>query len=180
MGYSAEHTARTRARILASARRLFKAQGVNDVSVDAVMADAGLTRGGFYAHFKSKEALVAEALAETPVLDLLHKHPRDAEWAQRVLSEYVGPLHRDHRASGCPLAALAADAERAGPAVRHAYTESLETLVAELETRLGGRAKALATLAMLLGGITLARTVDDTGLSDEILAACRAALAEAA
>jgi TetR/AcrR family transcriptional repressor of nem operon len=172
MGYAPDHAACTRARILESARRLFKERGADGVTVDAVMADAGLTRGGFYAHFASKDDLFAQALAETTVFDLLKRHD-GADWMRRVIEEYLGPLHRDRPGSGCPLAAHASQVSRGSSASRRAFTGTLTALSEELGQRLGSNDEALAMLALMVGGVALARAVDDRSLSDALLAACR-------
>ncbi len=186
MGYTAQHTSRTRERILDSARRLFKENGYTGVNIDTIMGDAGLTRGGFYAHFKSKDELFAEAISETPVLDLLcryesqpDKEPED--WTRRVLEEYLGPLHRDNVGSGCPIAAHASSLTQAAPEIHHAFTDTIKSLAKELTSRLEGpspapSSEALATLALAVGGVALARAVDDQDLSNQILKACQDAI----
>ncbi|TDI62711.1 MAG: TetR/AcrR family transcriptional regulator [Alphaproteobacteria bacterium] len=185
MGYTPEHTQRTRQRILASARRLFKERGYEGVNIDTIMGNAGLTRGGFYAHFKSKDELFAQAISETPVLDLLNRHPHDSgepdDWTRRVLEEYVGSLHRDNVGGGCPIAVHASSVTRAAPQVRHAFTNAIKSLVDELTGRLAGTSdnpsnEALAKLALVAGGVALARAVDDQDLSNNILDACKDAI----
>lgn len=185
MGYTPEHTQRTRQRILNSARRLFKERGFGGVNIDTIMGDAGLTRGGFYAHFKSKDELFAEAISETPVLELLNRHPHKSgepdDWARRVLEEYLGPLHRDNIGGGCPIAAHASSLTQAAPQVRHAFTDAIKRLADELSSRLEETSdnpsnEALAKLALAAGGIALARAVDDQDLSNTILDACKDAI----
>jgi len=172
MGYSPDHSRRIRARILDCARRLFKEEGVEAVTVDKVMAEAGLTRGGFYAHFKSKDELFAEALAETPVFDLFRRHD-GADWTRRVIEEYLGPLHRDRPGKGCPLAAHASSIARASPPARHNFTATVRSLADELARRLGSDEAALTCLVLMVGGVVLARAVDDPELSAALLDACR-------
>ncbi len=186
MSYTPVHKQRTRERILASARRLFKERGYGGVSVDGVMAEAGLTRGGFYAHFRSKDDLIAAALDEPVLVSFLCKYETGREpprWTRSVLEEYLGALHRDHPATGCPLAAHGGEIRRAAPGIRAAFTAQADQAAAALSERLPGTAderfrEALGILALLVGGVTLARAVDDTQFSDAILAACRDAISD--
>ncbi len=186
MSYTPAHKARTRARILAAARRLFNAHGYHGVTIDAVMAAANLTRGGFYAHFKSKEDLFAAALKSV----LGSKKPPPAVGQAPSLTAYLSPFHRDHRAEGCPVAAHLSAMALAPEAARAAFTD-LVTALAPLfadavharETRPEGTNtaepassdQALAVMALAVGGLNLARGVKDPALSDRILAASRQA-----
>jgi AcrR family transcriptional regulator len=188
MSYSPAHKERTRRRILESARRFLKEQGLGGVSVDSLMAGAGLTRGGFYAHFSSKDELVAAALDDTVLLGFLQKHksggtPEPVHWTRAVLEEYLGPLHRDQPATGCPLAIHVGEITLAAPQARAVYTNLVKEVATELAGRLPRNAQktsseALAILALIVGGMALARGVNDTELSDAILAACREAISD--
>ena len=177
MGSSQEHVAATRRRILEAARRLFKAQGYRAVTVDAVMAEAGLTRGGFYAHFPNKEALFVEALRDNPVAALLQKHRGDRDWSHRVIAEYLSAMHRENPAQGCPLGALAGDVARLGKHAQNAFGETLGEVIDELSPNPGQNDDAIAAIATMVGGIVLARATADSALSDTILDACRSHLA---
>ncbi|MBK7014246.1 MAG: TetR/AcrR family transcriptional regulator [Sulfuritalea sp.] len=138
MPLSAEHKERTRARILAAAGRVFRRQGYAATAVDAVMAEAGLTRGGFYAHFPSKEALFAEVLAHDHGLIRMLAARRarsSAGWrrqTRRILGDWLAPDHLGPVREGCSFAALTADAARGGPEVRRAWGLAFERLVGEL------------------------------------------------
>ena len=182
MPYPPEHKPQIRARIVKCARQLFNRRGFTEVSIDDVMAAAGLTRGGFYNHFKTKEDLFVETLAayrqerqeEVPE-DLSACGP---EIARHMFSMYVSRQHLDDVEGHCPLIALPADVVRAGPTVRAAYQDVLETLVCmfegclEAENGMSARERALAVAATSVGAMVLARTIDDAALADEI---CEAA-----
>ena len=169
--------AATRARVVASAARRLRREGLAGVGVAAVMAEAGLTHGGFYAHFDSREALLAEALAAAGEggrslwFDALEgKDGRD--FLAAALGRYLSVRHRAAEEDGCVVAALASELPRAGPAVRRAATEAVERAVERLG-RVAGRDEALALLALCVGGLALARAADDPRLSDDLLRACR-------
>lgn len=166
--------------IAAAAARLFRERGIDGVSVAETMAAAGLTHGGFYNHFPSKDALAAEACARS--------FARSTEaWAATaaaaaspaaalaaIVAEYLRPGPEGICAPSCAAAALATDVGRAAPdkPVRAAYAEGLEALVAELE-KLLPRGDALALLAGMIGAVSLARATRGTPLAEEILAAAR-------
>ncbi|GGV49182.1 TetR family transcriptional regulator [Kitasatospora herbaricolor] len=171
-----------RARVVATASRLFREQGTG-VSVADLMQAAGLTQGGFYKQFASKEALVEEAAAHafTELAALrteeLREHdgrPRAAR--QGLIDQYLSPRHRDDAGSGCPAAALAADMARdPGQAARDTYTEGVREFAGWLAD---DPEDGLARLATLVGGLLLARATEGSELSDEILRAAHAALSD--
>jgi AcrR family transcriptional regulator len=185
MRYAPEHNDATRERILEAASRLFRQHGIAAVGLAKIMAEAGLTVGTFYTHFKSKEALVREALLRS--LD-----DRQAELEQvlqqadleTVVRAYLSPEHRDAAATGCAVAALASEVARHPRATRHAFAShnapTLDALAARLSSRRGkafGRADAAAFLGLLAGTLQLARATADRVESDAILeAGIRAAL----
>ncbi len=183
MRYTADHKQRTHARIVEAASRLFKEGGYVGVGVDGVMKVAGLTAGGFYAHFPSKEALLTEtfALAIKRTKEWLFAGLEDQEglpWLREVVRRYLSRSHRDAVAAGCPLPALTTDAFQSGDVVRQAFDAEFRQLVAELEAKMpetfsSRYDRALATLALSVGGVMLARAVKDQKLSGRILRACR-------
>lgn len=188
MPYSPEHKAETRKRIVASARKLFNRRGLIDVSIDEIMADAGLTRGGFYNHFATKEELYAEAI--TQVLDcekldesgipIDFRQPPDVI-AQTILHAYLSDGHFADRDNTCSLVSFPSDVARGGEAARKAYQQVFQAMVGLLEASQGkggeARAKALSMATLCIGGMVLARAMADEPLSDEIRAvALRAAL----
>jgi TetR/AcrR family transcriptional regulator, transcriptional repressor for nem operon len=180
MKVSREQAAENRKRIIDVAGRLFRERGFDGIGVADLMQAAGLTHGGFYGHFGSKDDLAAEACGRAL--------GRSAEkWAAladgsgdalaALVKHYVSERHRDAPGSGCVLASLGADAARQGQPIRQALTEGLGSLIAILAKVVPGRSRAarrraaLAALAEMVGAIMLARTVDDRNLSNEILAA---------
>ncbi|WP_424134564.1 TetR/AcrR family transcriptional regulator [Roseomonas chloroacetimidivorans] len=174
MRVTREKAAENRARIVEVASRLFRERGFDGVGLDEIMRAAGLTHGGFYRHFASKEELAAEALAH----GLAAGEARGAEGIEAFLDYYLSPEHRDAREAGCAVAALAVDAGRGGSAVRTALTRHLHAAFDRLSARLGGReedrrARAIAGFAGLVGAVVLARAVEDEALSSEILEAAR-------
>jgi TetR/AcrR family transcriptional repressor of nem operon len=180
--------AETRARILAAAARQFREHGFAGVGVAGLMRSAGLTHGGFYSHFASKEELMAEACRRA-IDDML------AEWRARIEAAPAEPLaaialpylsaeHRDRPSAGCLMAALGPEASRQAAPVRRAVTECLEDVLDTLADAIpvpGGpeerRKQAIRLFASLVGAMVAARAVDDPALSDEILAAVREAVA---
>lgn len=186
MKVSKEQMAENRERILDTAAQLFRERGFDGIGVADLMKGAGLTHGGFYGHFASKEDLMAQACARA--LEQSRSGWQDmAEGAAgdpRALLEraYLSDRHRDAPGRGCLLAALGADAARQGPGVRSAVTAGVRGMVDVLvgvmpgRTRAARRQKALADYASLVGAMVLARAVDDPALSEEIVQATRAAL----
>ncbi len=188
MRVTREQVQENRRRILEAAGRLFREKGFAAVTVAEVMEAAGLTHGGFYGHFASKEDLAAQALAQA-----LTPTPREpgtapggkAQDLAGFVASYLSAPHRDRPGSGCALAALGSEAARQPPPVRRAFTEGVEARLARMQEAMqgafpeGDRAAALAALSHLVGALVLARAVDDPALSDEILAAGRGALTEA-
>jgi TetR/AcrR family transcriptional regulator, transcriptional repressor for nem operon len=182
MRYPAEDTAERHERILDAASQMFRCNGFDGVSVAAVMKAAGLTHGGFYAHFESKDALAAasveRALAET--LSLADQAGEAAEPLAAFVAGYLSAEHRDDPAQGCTMAALASEISRAGGPVRHTFTAQVRTLLDRIAgtffptRRTKARAEAIVTLSTLVGALLIARAVDDPALSAEILAANRA------
>lgn len=185
MRYAPEHNKETRERILEAASRLFREDGIAAVGLAKIMAEADLTVGTFYTHFKSKEALLRETLHRA----LRSRHAEleqalcggDLEVAIRA---YLSPEHRDAPGIGCPTAALASELARHPRATRQTFASntepSLEMLAEALSKRRGknvGRADAAAFLGLLVGTLQLARATPDRAASDAILeAGIRAAL----
>ena len=167
-----------RRKVVHTAARLFREHGIDGVSVADVMAAAGLTHGGFYKHFDSRDELVAEAVERT-FAESQEATAAVIDGAEDPLAAfvnwYVSPEHRDNPASGCGVVALGADASRADPRVRAAYTEQVKRYLAQLTQLLGDDAKAAVALSTLVGAVLVARAVDDPALSDEIIADVRAA-----
>ncbi len=176
-----EQKQRTHEEILSSSVKLLRERGISGASVAEVMKSAGLTVGGFYAHFESKESLVATALRRAfreTWEGLLRADDSDPDIVRRVLKRYLSRGHRDHPELGCALPAVVGDATHAGEPVRDAVVDVIETWSDELGAHLRSdkgsrRQRALALIALMYGGLSLARAVRGTKLSDEILEACR-------
>jgi TetR/AcrR family transcriptional regulator, transcriptional repressor for nem operon len=180
----AEQKERTHESILDSAAGLLRTKGISGARVADVMKGAGLTVGGFYAHFASKEALVDDALRRTGremrarLFAGLEAKPKGAR-AEVVLKRYLSPKHRDAVEIGCPLPAVAGEIATTAPEHGAALGEQVDFFAAELEESLPGiadiprRHLALALLALMYGGLTLARALRGTPLSDEMIRACR-------
>jgi TetR/AcrR family transcriptional regulator, transcriptional repressor for nem operon len=189
MRVSREKFAESRKRILEAAATLFREKGFDGVGLADIMEAAGLTHGGFYGHFGSKEDLQAQALSLALARSATGWSQLVDSAAARPLSalagQYLSSYYRDNRGEGCPIAALGADTAREGERVRSAFTAGLEPFLALLSNAIPGRSKAqrrrkaIATLAEMVGAIILARAVNDPALSDEILAATSLNLTEA-
>ncbi|TIS54175.1 TetR/AcrR family transcriptional regulator [Mesorhizobium sp.] len=175
MKVSREQMAENRRRILDAASRLFRDKGFDAVSVAEVMKAAGLTHGGFYGHFSSKDDLVAQALAHVLALD----KGEDGD-LRAYVDAYLSPRHRDNAAGGCPTAGLAADIRHQTPAARSAMTEGLRSQIDRIGTALpeldpaDRRRAAIGSWAAMVGAVILARAIDDPALSDEVLEQTRA------
>ena len=183
MPYTLEHKRRTRARIVDSARKLFNQRGFVDVSIDDVMSDAGLTRGGFYNHFSNKEDLLLASVAaygECNPTDRWDGVSMDydaaaPEAARQLAASYLSHEHLRDVPGHCPLVALAADAAHAGPGVQRAYQALLDRMVGIFEAGAGNdRETGLALTAMCVGAMLLGRTVGGGGFGEAILDASRA------
>ena len=177
-----EQKAATRERILEAAGSLFRQHGIDAVGVDAIMHAAGLTHGGFYAHFASKEALVAEvstaslARAAARWERISRDEPSDAA-LERIVGSYLDPAHVAAIQQGCVLATLGPEVARR-PESRPALTASIRAMLDALGRCLPGRGRqpALTALATMVGAVVLARLADDAALSDDFLAAAKASL----
>ena len=171
----------TRQRILGTAMRRMRELGLEGTGVNAVMKEAGLTHGGFYAHFDSKDDLASRAMAEATReqrqrwLAGIHETPPE-ERVARLIARYLSPVHRDNTDSRCPVPSVAAGVAHASDEVRQAFEEELLGTVNALSELLDDddtRQKAIGTMALCIGGMVMARAVADRELSDEILLAAR-------
>ena len=179
MRVTRKQAAANREKVLAVAGTLFRERGFDGIGVADIMKRAGLTHGGFYGQFASKDDLAAETTAR-----VLGK----AGWQERltgkadpsfgaVVRAYLSPRHRDDPGTGCLFSALGSDAARQPRAVRRAFTDGFRAQIDALvklvpaRTQVARRKKAVATMAGLVGALVLSRAVDDPALSDEILEA---------
>ena len=173
--YGKEHKEATRRRIVEAAGRRFKRDGIDGSGIATLMADAGLTNGAFYAHFDSKDDLVA-----TTVADQLREQ-RESYWEQpdagveQLVREYLSVRHRDDLEHGCPSAALLDEIGRCSTSTKRAYTEGMLSIADEIACRLApddppsARATTLSLFAMLIGTLQLSRALADRQLADEVL-----------
>ena len=175
--YGVEHKAETRRRIIETAGRRLKQDGIDGSGIAALMTDAGLTNGAFYAHFESKDDLVANVVADQlraqhAVLDSLAAGQAALE---EFIRDYLAPRHRDHPSTGCPSAALLDEIGRCDDAVRDSYTQGMQSIVDVIAAHLSphdppaGRTRAVGLFTVLVATMQLARAVSDRKLSDDIL-----------
>ena len=170
MRKSREEAAQTRRRIVEAASSEFRKSGIVATGLNDLMKAAGLTHGGFYKHFTSKDQLVAEATAAA--LDALLEGMAAQPTVGAAVAAYLSARHRDNPASGCPLAALGSELSRSDGEAREAATAGFVRLVAILAGQVGtaeSRSRALVAAATMIGAVTMARTVTDPELSKEIL-----------
>jgi TetR/AcrR family transcriptional regulator, transcriptional repressor for nem operon len=175
--YSKEHKEATKRRIIEAAGQRLKRDGIDGSGVAALIGDAGLTNGAFYAHFASKEDLVAAAVADQlrQQLDRYRAEPSGREGVEQLVREYLSVGHRDDTEHGCPSAALLDEIGRCSDATKHAYTDGVLGLVDEIASRLApgdphsARGQTLSMFALLIGTLQLSRALTDRRLSDEVL-----------
>jgi TetR/AcrR family transcriptional repressor of nem operon len=187
MRYDPEHKERTRTQVLKEAAKAIRAEGPHKVGVAEIMAKAGLTHGGFYAHFKSKDELVAEAIRQMFVESgenfarlTVDRPPLAA--LENYIDFYLSPAHRDSAERGCPLPRLSADLPRLTAASRKNFAAGIEQLTGGVAALLkaGGcdEADTLAAsiLSELVGALSLARAIGGRAQSDALLEASRCSL----
>lgn len=188
MPYSSEHKQQTRIRIVEAARVLFNRHGYQNVTIDRVMDDAGLTRGGFYNHFKNKEALFNAAVTsflmgrgaqwrDEAGINLANLKP---EMVQQMIDAYLSTKHLEDIDGQCPMIALPSDIARSGTEVQNSFQELLTAMVWLFETNMkpnspNNKRDALSMAALCVGGMVLARTLPDSSLAEEIRTAAHSA-----
>jgi len=181
MPYSAEHKDKTRKKIVETARVLFNRHGFNGVSIDMVMQEAGLTRGGFYNHFKNKEELFSEAVMsflmgrgaewrEDAGVDVSNLQP---EMAHQMINAYLSPEHLNDLDGQCPMIALPSDIARGGIEAQQSFQTLLEAMVSLFETNMSSddstnRQWAQAIAALCVSGMVLSRALPDSTLAKEV------------
>jgi TetR/AcrR family transcriptional regulator, transcriptional repressor for nem operon len=186
MRYSREHKLETHARIVKKASVRLREKGAHGIGVADLMKDAGLTHGGFYAHFDSRDALVIEAF--TYAMDrgterwrkLAESTPPDQR-LKAIVEAYLTPEHRDDPGHGCAIPTLGAEIARESPRTRKAFAARLEQMIDVLaaqnpdQPRKDARKQAMATIATMMGTLVLARIAGSGEFSDEIMGAGREA-----
>src|SRR5712675_1780808 len=191
MRYSREHKLETHARIVKKASVRLREKGAHGVGVADLMKEAGLTHGGFYAHFDSREALVIEAFADAMDRSterwrkLAEQTPPEKRLAT-IVGTYLTPLHRDDPGHGCAVPTLGAEIARESPKTRKAFAAKLEQMIDMLAAQIpelprkAARKQAMAVIATLMGTLVLARVAGNGDFSDEILGAGRDAVLDRA
>ena len=170
--YGKDHKQATRRRIIEAAGRRFKRDGIDGSGVATLMADAGLTNGAFYAHFDSKEDLVASAVA-----DQLREQREtfSTQSLEEIVRGYLSTQHRDDREGGCPSAALLDEIARSSDAVKRAYTDGQLAIIDDVAARLApddpesARVQTLGVFALMVGTLQVSRALADQRLADEVL-----------
>ncbi|KAA0076159.1 TetR/AcrR family transcriptional regulator [Tardiphaga sp. P9-11] len=191
MRYSKEHKLETHARIVKKASVRLREKGAHGIGVADLMKDAGLTHGGFYAHFDSREALVIEAFAYAMdrSTDRWRQLAGQAAPDQRLatfVASYLSPQHRDNPGHGCAVPALGAEIARESPKTRKAFAAKLDQMIEMMSEQFHGgpsksaRKHAMAALATMMGSVVLARVAGNGDLSEELLSAGREAVLERA
>lgn len=183
MKYPEEHKEIVNKRLRQNASKQLRTRGVAGVSVKSVMASEGMTVGGFYAHFDSKQALLIEALksAFKDSERLFSRRPDecdDKNWLKTALHQYLSEFHRDHIDRSCPISSLMGDIAREDESVKQVFQEGLEHIITLYAKRLAEDNQneteplAMALVSMLAGGIQLSRSVADPDYSRQILRSC--------
>jgi TetR/AcrR family transcriptional regulator, transcriptional repressor for nem operon len=177
--YGKDQKQATRRRILDTAARRFKTDGIDGSGIATLMADAGLTNGAFYAHFTSKDDLVSVTITEelrTQCEEFAAALAGDERGGmERMIREYLSPEHRDHPEQGCPSAALLDEICRSTATVKRSYTEGLFAVADVVAATMpdsdlqSARAQVVGLFAMLVGTLQMSRAIDDRSLSDRLL-----------
>ena len=180
MRKSKVEAAETRRRIVEVAAREFRLNGIHATGLADVMTQAGLTQGGFYRHFESKDQLVAEACAQATkdvvdALEVAASHGDGKEGFKAIVDAYVSTAHRDTATGGCPLAAMGSELARADEQTRAAASRAFNDLVGVLAKRASrrqretARSDAVFALAAMVGAVTLSRIIEDSDVSLAVL-----------
>ena len=178
--YGTEHKEATRRRIVETAARRLKRDGIDGSGIATLMADAGLTNGAFYAHFRSKDDLIASVVEEELRLQgaWVDALPPGRAGVEQLVRAYLSPEHRDHPDAGCPSAALLDEIGRSDVLTRRAYTTGARTILDQIAARLApedpavAQGRALSLFTMIIGTLQLSRAVADREFSDELLQQC--------
>lgn len=170
--YAKDHKQETRRRILETAGRRLKRDGIDGSGVASLMADAGLTNGAFYAHFDSKEDLVSAAITDQL---RVQREAFGTQSLEGIVRDYLSPWHRDNVESGCPSAALLDEIARSSDVVKGAYTDGQLAITDDVAARLApedpdsARVRALAVFALMVGTLQVSRALADRELADAVL-----------
>jgi len=180
MPYAPGHKQQTRERIIGAAARLFNRRGFAEVAIGEIMSAAGLTHGGFYRHFSSKEELYAEAVRYFLQKEVPARWQKgsaggrmfDPAFAKFVVDAYLSREHLEDVDGSCPLVGLSSDVARSSSAVKAAYRDVAESMIEVFKANLKGRGardEAIVLVALCVGGMVLARALDDRDLANDFL-----------
>ncbi|HEX2648002.1 MAG TPA: TetR family transcriptional regulator [Candidatus Dormibacteraeota bacterium] len=175
--YGKEHKQATRQRIIEAAGGRLKRDGIQGSGITTLMADAGLTNGAFYAHFESKEDLVATAVAEQlrEQRESFRAQPPGRAGLEQIVRAYLSVAHRDNPEGGCPSAALLDEISRSTDATKRAYTDGLMAIIDDVAARLASddpnraRMKTLSVFALMVGTLQVSRALANRQLADQVL-----------
>lgn len=179
MPYPQTHKQRVREKIVGSAAEAFRKNGIKEVSVPQIMKGAGLTHGGFYAHFANKDQLVAEAchkaIEETiALLQNATDQRADDSKIQTVIDYYLSTTHRDNLEKSCILPTLSSEISRSTEEVKQTFTEEVTRFISFVSGMIGNNdQKSMAIISAMVGSLLLARSVNDAELSQNILDASK-------
>jgi TetR/AcrR family transcriptional regulator, transcriptional repressor for nem operon len=177
--YTPEHKEATRRRMIETAGRRFKSDGIDGSGIATLVGDAGLTNGAFYGHFASKDDLVASVVTQqlADQVATVNALPAGLASVEEFVREYLSPAHRDDRAGGCPSAALLDEIGRCDETTKQAYTDGARAMISAIARHLDdgdpqlAQDWAIGLFMLLVGSIQAARAVTDADMSDRILAA---------
>jgi TetR/AcrR family transcriptional regulator, transcriptional repressor for nem operon len=175
--YAREHKDATRRRIVERAGRRLKSDGIDGSGIATLMADVGLTNGAFYAHFASKDDLVATVVADQlrGQRERVGEGPLDRPGFERFVRDYLSPAHRDHPEEGCPSAALLEEIVRGSDDTRRAFTDGMVAIVDDVAALMPGaderaaRARAMSVFVSMVGTLQFSRALVDRELADDVL-----------
>ena len=184
MPYPKKHKELSRQKILNSAVKLFSSYGFDQVSIDDLTNDAGLTRGAFYSHFRTKQALYSEAIIagakKSRIMENKPKEMSQDEWGKVLLSGYISKEHINQQVSPCPLAFLVTDIANSEDEVKATYTRMYKLLNKAINNNLSKNSKRseqdiFAATAMMIGGVAIGRALNDSNITEKLLESCREA-----
>ncbi|MCO4798785.1 MAG: TetR/AcrR family transcriptional regulator [Colwelliaceae bacterium] len=178
MAWHKQHKENSKNKILTSAANLFTRFGFEKVSINQVMEKAELTRGAFYSHFNSKSELYAQAITKAGVL-ARDEHIKNCDGSfMGVTKRYLSNEHRNKKLKNlCPLAFLVTDINQQNNTVKDTYTNVFKGFVENAKQQTNSNQTALQTVALMIGGLALAKAINDTSLSDDLLIACQEGIA---
>jgi TetR/AcrR family transcriptional regulator, transcriptional repressor for nem operon len=179
MAWNPQHKQQSREKILKAAARLFASQGFENTGINDIMAAAGMTRGAFYSHFKSKSELYQQALVDAAIQRFRTAlvNPADQDSAldfEHLVNVYLDPAHPDGKQGGCPMAFLVTDIAQRDEDVRSTYTRLFQGMLQRLQQATGHeRQESLQQIVLMVGGVAIARAINDGVLRQELLDACK-------